>query len=414
MPAEPISDSEFAALMAPLLAPGPVMVAVSGGADSMALALLLRRWGMPVAVIVDHGLRLDSAQEAARARARLEAVGVPARVVRLALTPGPDLGARARAARYAALLGACRAAGLIDLAVAHHAEDQAETLALRRAGGSGPDGLAAMPAIAWRAEARILRPLLAVPRARLRATLRAAGVGWEEDPSNRAGARGALRRAGLPVAPLWRAAALAGRGRAQAERELAEELAARVTLDASGIARLSGPLTARAWSALVWTLSGAPYPPPREGAERLARAGQGTLSGVLALASGWVGREPAAAAPAVVAVDGVCWDGRFRLRGQVQGGLTLGALGREVRDLRRRPGPPSQLLSALPALRRDGVLACVPHLVYPEREACRNIVLDFRPARPLAGAGFVAAPWPGPGGAGRGGRERDRRGGAFG
>ena len=231
--------------MAPLgpFGPGRAVVAgVSGGADSMALALLLRTWGDPLAVVVDHALRPGSAAEAATTMDRLAAMGVPARLVRLdgRLPPGPGLGARARAARYDALFDACRTLGRPDLVVAHHAQDQAETVMLRAQAGSGPMGLAGMARLGWRGHARLLRPFLGVDPRRLRATLRAAGIAWVEDPTNsdRSTARGALRSQPFPAAGLLRAAtataAAAGPARAEHERRLAVELAEIVTLHPSG------------------------------------------------------------------------------------------------------------------------------------------------------------------------------------
>ena len=122
-----------------------VAVAVSGGADSMALAVLAAGWGRPLALVVDHGLRQASAAEAEATLRRLHERGIPARLLMLhGLRPGPALQARARAARYGALTAACEEAGLVDLLLGHHGGDQAETIAMRRAAGSGPAGLAGM------------------------------------------------------------------------------------------------------------------------------------------------------------------------------------------------------------------------------------------------------------------------------
>ncbi len=384
----PVSAAEFESLMAPLgpFDPGRrVLAGVSGGADSMALAFLLRRWGDPVAHVVDHGLRPGSAAEAAATAARLAAIGVPAAVTHLVLPPGPDLGARARAARYAALFAACTATGRPDLLVAHHARDQDETVLLRARAGSGPAGLAGMPRLSWRGPARLLRPLLGIPPARLRATLRAAGLSWVEDPGNHdpATARGALR-----TAPIPRAAPL-GPARAAAEAALAAELAAHVTLDPAGHATLGGPLSPAAWSALVWTLSGRAHPPPPAAVERLRDRAGGTLAGVQRRGP-LLWREPAALAPPVPACAGANWDGRFLLRNGVDGldGATLGALGDDAARFRRRSTLPASVLRTLPAIRQGGKLLAVPHLSYAASESCRSLRIEFRPQRPLAAAPF--------------------------
>ena len=380
--------------MAPYAPYGPgrrVVAGVSGGADSTALALLLRAWGSPLAVVVDHGLRPEAAAEASQTGACLAGLGISTRIVRLAMRPGPAAAARARAARYAALLDVCRTEGLPDLLVAHHAQDQAETQTLRARAGSGPAGLAGMAAVSWRGDARLLRPLLAIAPQRLRATCQAAGVGWVEDPGNLnpATPRGALRL-GLDAMPLLDPAH--GSRRTAKDKALADELAT-VALHPGGYAQV-GTLSPAAWSALVWTLSGRAYPPPAAGAARLAAAGQGTLHGVQVRA-GWAFREPAATAFPVPARAGARWDARFTLSHAVPGG-ELGALGPDAGVVHHRPGPPLRALQALPVLRIGGKLFAAPHMAYPDAATCRSVPILFRPAQPLAGAAFAP-----PGQAGR-------------
>lgn len=173
--AEPVGGPEFARAMAAL---GPfesaprLALAVSGGSDSMALALLASAWaeakgGEATALIVDHGLRRGSAAEAGRVRAWLRARGIGCRILRWrGAKPAANLQAAARAARYALLTGWCRKAGILHLLLAHQQDDQAETLLLRLGRGSGLDGLAAMAPLASGADLRLLRPLLDFPRAR--------------------------------------------------------------------------------------------------------------------------------------------------------------------------------------------------------------------------------------------------------
>ena len=125
--------------------PPPVAVAVSGGGDSLCLAWLARHWRPTLlALVVDHGLRADSAQEARWTVERLRHMGLTARLLTLTDLPyGPGIAARARQARYAALAQACHDAGCVDLLLGHQADDQAETACMRERAGSGPDGLAA-------------------------------------------------------------------------------------------------------------------------------------------------------------------------------------------------------------------------------------------------------------------------------
>lgn len=130
---------------------------------------------------VDHGLRVEAAAELDLAEQHAERVGVPFARTRLAVAPGGNLQARARSARYAALEEAQRAAGATLLATAHHADDRAETVLLRLLRGSGPRGLAVLPA---RAGKRI-RPFLRARKSDILAHLARHAVPFAEDPSNR-------------------------------------------------------------------------------------------------------------------------------------------------------------------------------------------------------------------------------------
>ncbi len=407
-----ISPAEFAALMAPL---GPfagdrrIGVAVSGGADSMALVVLLRRWGRPFACVVDHGLRPESAEEAGLTMRRLAGLGVPARLLRAHLSQGPSLAVRARTARYALLEAACRHAGLADLVLGHHGRDQAETLLLRRAAGSGGSGLSAMAAIVHADAVRLLRPLLTMQPSRLRATLQSAGVGWVEDPSNvnLATPRARLRAGPLSdpaeTARLGAEALVHGAARSAVEVRAALELSAHAEIHPCGVAHVRACLGPQVLSALVWALSGATHPPPSDGVARLVgsmRAStsyDGTLHGARVLPAGrlgpgWLlGREAAAMEPAV-SLDRY-WDGRFQAAPgrDTMHGVTLGPLGPDAAQLRRCSALPSALLQTLPTLRRNGAIVAVPHLCYPDAAACRSALVWFRPARPIAPAAFVTA-----------------------
>ena len=159
-------------------------VAVSGGADSLATALLMRNWvrdqgGDILALVVDHGLRAESRSEAEATIARLSAMGIAAVLLSLTdLAPGPGIAARARDARHAVLEAEAARRGIVHLVFGHHAADQAETVCMRLLAGSGEGGLSGMSPLVETALLRRLRPLLSIPPARLRATLRVAGVEW--------------------------------------------------------------------------------------------------------------------------------------------------------------------------------------------------------------------------------------------
>ncbi len=207
-----ITEAEFAAAMAGLgpFEPRPrIAAAVSGGADSMALALLADGWakargGALLALSVDHGLRAESADEAAATVARLGARGIATRLLRLeGLAHGNAMAERARDARFAVLTRACASVGILHLLLGHHAGDQAETVLMRALGGSGPAGMAGMLPLVETASIRILRPLLGISPARLRATVVTAGLAWVEDPSNadRRALRPRLRM--LRAGPRW-------------------------------------------------------------------------------------------------------------------------------------------------------------------------------------------------------------------
>jgi tRNA(Ile)-lysidine synthase len=184
-----LAAKALAAAGAPATGDG-VAVAVSGGADSLALLHALRTLAGPrgwrLAVLtVDHGLRPGSAADAAFVADHAKALGLPTRVLTLTagdLDPhrpaGPE--AAARAARYAALWPAAGELGCDWLATGHTLDDQAETVLLQLLRGAGPDGLAGMTV----RTGRLLRPLLGVRRADTHAACTAVGLTWREDPTN--------------------------------------------------------------------------------------------------------------------------------------------------------------------------------------------------------------------------------------
>lgn len=163
-------------------------IAVSGGPDSVAL-LLLAAGALPGRVevaTVDHGLRAESAQEAADVAALCARLGVPHAILPVKVEPG-NVQANARAARYAAMANWVEERKLAALASAHHADDQAETLLMRLNRASGVAGLAGTRARGLVPETRIplLRPVLDWRRAELAEIVRVAGIEPAQDPSNR-------------------------------------------------------------------------------------------------------------------------------------------------------------------------------------------------------------------------------------
>ncbi len=402
--------------MAPLgpFEPKPrLAVAVSGGPDSMALAMLARGWasahgGRVLGLVVDHGLRPESAAEAALTVARLADLRICAEILPIgALAVGPGLAERARSARYGVLQAECGKRGLLHLLLGHHSADQAETVAMRMLAHSGPDGVAGMAALIERPHVRLLRPLLTLAPGRLRATLHGAGVEWVEDPSNRSPSalrnRIRLMRAdsegqGPVIRAAYTAAALRGRQRNVAEVAMADWLARNVSIHPEGFAVVSpGPIHAAAFGTLLRCLAGRGFPPSAgQVASWAATPRAATLAGVtirdagrLALGGWLMLREAAAMQQAVPARDGVVWDGRYRLLSQAPPGMTLGALGDDAARLRDRSDLPAAVLRTLPALRRGETLFAAPHLGYAANSGGSSIRLIFHPALPAANVGFV-------------------------
>jgi tRNA(Ile)-lysidine synthase len=167
-----------------------IAVAVSGGSDSMALALLAGEWGRTqgvrvTALTVDHGLRAESSAEARQVGDWLANYGVAHYVLRWqGDKPATGVQAAARDARYGLMTDWCRANGVAKLLLAHQLEDQAETFLFRLARGSGPDGLACMMPVVRRGGVILVRPLLNVARQELRQYLTDRGQDWIDDPSN--------------------------------------------------------------------------------------------------------------------------------------------------------------------------------------------------------------------------------------
>lgn len=167
---------------------GRLGLAVSGGADSLALMVLTERVapGSVEVATVDHGLRAESAAECAFVAALCQDRAIPCETLRISVAGG-NLQDRARTARYAALADWTARRGLDALATAHHADDQAETLLMRLNRGSGIAGLSGIRerGVVPGGDLALLRPLLRFRRAELADIVRSAGIDPVQDPSNR-------------------------------------------------------------------------------------------------------------------------------------------------------------------------------------------------------------------------------------
>lgn len=436
----PLGPAEVEALLAvfaPFERAPRLAVAVSGGPDSMALALLAAAWaesrgGSVTGLTVDHGLRPASAAEAAQVAAWLAARGIPCRrLVWEGPKPRAGVQAAARAARYRLLTDACRAEGILHLLLAHQREDQAETVAIRARRQSGPSGLAGMAAVVETQGLRLLRPFLAVPKRRLIATLVEFGQPWLDDPGNLAACfeRGRLRRdPGFDPAAHWRCGLVQAEARAGRDRELARFFAAHARPHPLGFVRLDRP----AWAALppslrhaalaraIIAINATDYLPSSKTmryaiamVDEAAPFRRLTLAGCVLEADARAlraMREPGRIAErAVLRVGERCrWDGRFLVRYRAGDGLIeLRPLGREgrrllpasVRERLRRTPVPAAAIEALPgAWRGASLLACPPLAAYGF-DAAADVAVEVRhdaeaslAGPPFAGANIVSNP----------------------
>ena len=170
-----------------------IVLAVSGGPDSIALMWLAARWRRTlrrgprlIAVTVDHGLRPEAAREARDVKRLAKHLDLPHRTLRWSgAKPKTGVPAAAREARYRLLAEVARAGGATHILTAHTRDDQAETLLMRMLRGSGIAGLAAMARQSERDGVWLAHPLLNVPKSQLIATLNKAKIAFADDPTNR-------------------------------------------------------------------------------------------------------------------------------------------------------------------------------------------------------------------------------------
>ncbi|MEM8878905.1 MAG: tRNA lysidine(34) synthetase TilS [Pseudomonadota bacterium] len=189
---QPIADAELPGIFGALRPNRTIALAVSGGTDSLALAVLAARWRRHfapavklLAYVVDHGLRDGSHEDALNACAMAHSWGIESRLLRRE-GPAPESGiqARARLARYDLMAAQALIDSTAVLLTAHNAGDQAETVLMRARRGE-PDGeLQGIPQWGEWSGLALHRPLLSIGRERLAATLAAMGLNPIEDPSN--------------------------------------------------------------------------------------------------------------------------------------------------------------------------------------------------------------------------------------
>ena len=365
-------------------------VAVSGGADSMALCHLARDWaasrgGRVTALTVDHRLRPDSAAEAARVGDWMRSAGIDHHVLAW-MGPKPQAGIQqaARDARYRLLCGWCRAASVLHLLLAHHRCDQAETVLHRLLRASGTTGLSGMARIVEAGAVRLLRPVLDWSPAGLRAFLSERRLDWLEDPSNRdqrfararlRAAAPTLAAAGVTTEALLALAADASAARSAMAGAAVALAVAACRLHPAGFVRVDrqvwsaapANVAAAALARLLAAVGGGERPPP---ISRVATLVEALSCGVVrsatlgrcriidATGGFWLFRECRALPPErpLVEEEDDAWDGRFRLICHPAGSLARFAV--RVRPYRvgdaaiLRAGAESTRFDAIPHLAR--------------------------------------------------------------
>ncbi|MFN3824764.1 MAG: tRNA lysidine(34) synthetase TilS [Pseudorhodobacter sp.] len=366
-------------------------VAVSGGGDSLALLHLLSDiapgmgWRLAVAT-VDHGLRDGSADEARQVAEICKGLGLRHQV--LCWHHGAvrgNLMEAARHARYGLLETWAQGEGLGHVALAHTADDQAETFLLGLGRAAGLDGLTGMRPVWSQGGVRFVRPLLGVSRADLRAFLVAQGQQWIDDPSNEDARfdRIKARRMLAVLAPLGIdtesvTASMAHLRAAQAAlQEVTQQAAARigqesagmVVIDRQGLAALPEEIRRRVMIWAILRVSGADHAPRAASVARVlaavAAGSDATLGGCRVRVRGdavQVLREWRAVADEVAA-RGSLWDRRWRVEGPFLADMCVGPLGAEGLRLCpdwRETGLPRAALVVTPAVWRGGRLVSAP------------------------------------------------------
>ncbi|MEZ5899648.1 MAG: tRNA lysidine(34) synthetase TilS [Hyphomicrobiaceae bacterium] len=409
-----VTMEEAERLLAPLAAFDAIVLAVSGGPDSMALMHLAAEWfarhpdtlRKVLVITVDHGLRPESAQEAHFVLQCAAKLALPHRTLEWeGEKPARGIPASARAARYLLLESAALGLGGASVCIvsAHTRDDQAETFLMRLKRGSGLDGLSAMaPRTSLREESSVtlLRPLLDVPKVRLIATLEARGVNWVEDPTNacldyeRPALRVALSR--LSDEGIGADAIATSARRLGEAREAMDYAVARFTetLELSFNDEIYSSLSRSAFDAgpahlrmrvlahLISRFGGAsPVPQLSEVEDMVKRMSSdgrltATLGGAVVTTTArqvkvWREAGRVDVAPMTLDHSGVwqTWDRRFRVRTRrgVEG-VEVGMLGETDRQtlvgplLDPRCRLPAAAVAALPAFRVQGKLVAVPSL----------------------------------------------------
>lgn len=400
-------SARFGTALARLITLNPgdaIGVAVSGGGDSMALLDLAHAWckGRKIGLhsaTVNHGLRPEAAGEADMVAAFCASRGISHDTIRWTGWDGKgNLQAAARNARRGLLADWAASQGLKAILVGHTADDQAETVLMRLARGSGVDGLAGIPARTG-GDIPFLRPLMGLGRTELRDYLIAEGIAWVDDPSNdddafdRVRARkmmSTLADLGLTQERLLQTAEHMQASQKVLKAEALRRAKQDVTTDGGDLVLARSLLDMEASdteprllaAAIGWVGGEAAYKPRfaslKDAAEAVLAGQTRTIGGVILSpqAGGKVRltREAAAVAGLQTEVDpenapeaGYIWDGRWRLlptapQSRLPAGLKIRALGNGVLSCPdwRASGLPRASLAATPAIWSDNRLESAP------------------------------------------------------
>lgn len=364
-----------------------VIAAVSGGGDSLALLFLLHDYlqRLPdapslIAVTIDHALRSESAAESAAVGRMAAAAGIPHRVLRWeGPKPATGVPAAARQARLSLLARAAEGAGTDLVLTGHTADDQAETLAMRLERGEGRGAAGMAPATLYDGRIWFARPLLEVRREALRVFLRARGISWMDDPTNRdTRFERARKRQEIDehsIARLLNKARDAAQAREDAGRKAAALIGEAVLRPAPGLLRLrlaefrgaEQEVAVYALRILLAVAGGTPHLPDLARARGILDQADGdgfrtSLSrAVIATKSGYLFlHRETRNLPEVPLTDAFVWDGRYRMNvHSQQEDLVVAAFGsenareHEISDIDAPRGLVRSALAAEPAIWRD-------------------------------------------------------------
>ena len=409
-----------------------IAIAVSGGADSMALCLLAFAWarrrkGTVTALTVNHGLRSESLAEAKQVGIWLNKRNIPHKVLRwLGKKPTTGVQAAAREARMGLMANWCVRHSVMHLLTGHHMNDQVGTFMIRMLAGSGCDGLAGMPLVydlmaPMGGGVRLVRPLLSLQKSRLVETLQHNSQSWIDDPSNknqiyaRSRLDSVISKLGPQELLLPRIAKIsrrAGEDRIALELVCGQSLARCVEPHPAGFFHLDwdcwknlpNALALRVLVRIISCVSVSRFGAQLSGIEKSLQLlitnfpdRAITIGGCRIIPSSrklLICKESRAVQGPLILEPGVpiIWDGRFRVKvsrtAVIREKCTISQLGHgEINNLRKRsselnnaikriPGPARPTLPAFRDL--DGMLA-VPHLKYSKTDKTHKFSALFWP-----------------------------------